>query len=154
MMSGLSSCPDKEYVTKARTDAMPGIEIATAFAAARTISNDRIYPISRARKSEILFRNGISQAKYLITFMPPSSSWSSFARLSVHIMLFWRKMNIFFITYVCAGVARMRNPNPARALGPRFSRRSTRQMAIWIGAAQAIWKNPAQKSIRETSVEM
>ena len=44
--------------------------------------------------------------------------------------------------------------NPARALGPKLDISRARQIAIWIGAVQNMWKKPQQKSIRETSVEM
>ena len=43
---------------------------------------------------------------------------------------------------------------PAKALGPKLEISRARQIAIWIGAVQNMWKKPQQKSIRETSVEM
>ncbi len=48
----------------------------------------------------------------------------------------------------------MKTAKPARALGPRLPIRRPRQITNWIGAVQDMWKNPQQKSIRETSVEM
>lgn len=95
------------------------------------------YFISFCLYSEMRARNGISQAKNLITFIPPSNSCRSFARLSVHSMLRRRSANSFFITYVCAGVARIKNANPASAEGPRLMSRSMRQIIIWIGAVHA-----------------
>ena len=43
---------------------------------------------------------------------------------------------------------------PAKALGPKLTKRMTRQMINWIGAVQPMWKNWEAKSMRETSVEM
>ena len=58
------------------------------------------------------------------------------------------------ITIVWAGVARRKNPNPAKALGPKLSINKIKQTIICIGAVHAIWKKPQQKSMRDTSVEI
>jgi hypothetical protein len=54
----------------------------------------------------------------------------------------------------CIGVSIKKTEKPAKALGPKVDISRARQIAIWIGADQNMWKKPQQKSIRETSVEM
>ena len=54
----------------------------------------------------------------------------------------------------CSGVRIKKMENPAKALGPKVDNSRARQITIWIGAVQNMWKKPQQKSIRETSVEM
>ena len=99
-------------------------------------------------------KNGFSQAKNLISFMPPRSSCSSFALLSVHCIVFRRVLNKDFMILPCIGVRTTKTENPASALGPKLAMSKPRQIAIWMGAVQHMWKKPQQKSIRETSVEM
>ena len=106
-----------------------------------------LYPATR-------FRKGTSQANSLISLMPPRSSWSNFALLSVHSMAFRRVWRKNFTILLCIGIRMMKTAKPARALGPRLERRKPRNMPNWITTAQDIWKVPQQKSIRETSVEM
>jgi hypothetical protein len=69
-------------------------------------------------------------------------------------MVFRRIKNKDFMILPCTGVRIKKTENPASALGPKLEIRRARQIDIWIGAAQNMWKKPQQKSIRETSVEM
>jgi hypothetical protein len=171
MTAGSSVWPESEYVTKESTLASTGSESATALFAARTSSRLRMKRISFCRYSPMRARNGTSHAKNLMIFIPPSSSCSSFARLSVQTMLRFRIANSDFITFVCTGVTSTKKPKPASALGPSWTSRMMRHTIIcrhrqpplshavlakptWIGADQLMWKKPQQKSIRDTSVEM
>ena len=74
------------------------------------------------------------------------------------------------MTHVCIGLPIKKIANPASALGPKLMSRRTRQISSPMGEDHAMWKNLggeserlslqkevgyiAQKSIRETSVEM
>ena len=78
----------------------------------------KTYLISDMRNPEMRFKNGVSHAKNLITFIPPKSSCSSFARLSVHCMVLRRILNSDFMMLICTGVMKMKNAKPASALGP------------------------------------
>jgi len=69
-------------------------------------------------------------------------------------MDFLRDMNKDLMILPCIGVKMMKTENPARALGPKLPMSRPRQIAIWIGDVQNMWKKPQQKSMRETSVEM
>lgn len=78
-----------------------------------------------------LFKNGISHAKNLITLMPESSSWMSFTRVSVNFMLLVRAVYDIFRIQLWMGIPRRNKEKPARALGPRLTKRMTRAMIIW-----------------------
>ena len=173
MIAGLSSWPDAAYTKKAIIAASVGADMARAVFAARMRNryrtnlrcNKRLhhtqnktltltYFISWTRKTDRRCRNGCSQEKNLITLIPPSSSCNNFTRLSVHSMALRRNRRRSLMMDVCTGTMRIKYANPARELGPRLAMSKPRQMLIWIGAAQPIWKKPQQKSMRETSVEM
>ena len=91
MTEGVSWCPVPAYMMKAMTDAIAGIDMATAWFPARINSIDRTwlreivryrmkqvryrhYLISRFLYPPIRSRKGFSHAKNLISFMPPSNS--------------------------------------------------------------------------------
>jgi len=112
------------------------------------------YLISRFLYPAIRRKKGFSQAKNLISFMPPRSSCSSFALLSVHCIVFRRVLNKVLMTLLCIGVRTTKKENPASVLGPKLPMSKPRQIIIWMGAVQNMWKKPQQKSIRETSVDM
>ena len=66
------------------TVARVGIDKAAAELSARMLSNVLTCRSSSRRIWSSFARYGCSQAKNLITRIPPRSSWMSFARLSVH----------------------------------------------------------------------
>ena len=55
---------------------------------------------------------------------------------------------------VCIGVMMRKIAKPAKALGPKLTKRMAKQIINRTGAAQPAWKRLQAKSIRETSVEM
>jgi len=114
----------------------------------------RTDPISVFRYSARRSRYGTSQAKNLIIFIPPNNSWTSFTLLSVQTMPFPLILKSCVITFPCTGVKITKMAKPARTEGPNWMMSNAMQIQIEIGAVHAIWKKPAQKSMRDTSVEM
>jgi hypothetical protein len=94
-----------------------------------------------------------SHVKNLMTLIPPRSSCSSLARLSVHSMAFLRMVNSLFITQVCIGLPIKKIANPASALGPKLTSRRTRQMIRPMGEDHAIWKNLGRVSKYTCGIE-
>lgn len=86
--------------------------------------------------------------------MFPKSSWRSLALLSVKTILFFRMANSLFMTLVWIGLPIIKRAKPARAEGPKLINSNAKQIHIWMGAAQNMWNQLAQKSIRDTSVDM
>lgn len=54
----------------------------------------------------------------------------------------------------CSGVMTTKIAKPAKALGPKLTKRMAKQIINWIGAVHPMWKKLQAKSTRETSVEM
>jgi hypothetical protein len=77
----------------ARLPVLNSLLMAMAMLALLVTINFLIYFNSLVLITSRRFKNGFSQAINLTTFMPPKSSWSSLARLSVQTIAFLRMTN-------------------------------------------------------------